>query len=354
MPSLFRLGKDYIMRKDLMNMPVFNPQPQDIINLTMNENPFADHSGLIQEKLAGIAANSMFSAYGSGSHDLLVQRYADYAGIDKDMVLPGPGSDNLIPVLFNALTEKTILTFDVDFFRYWDATLILKRNHVTAPIKEGVSALIQKAKETKAELVILSNPNNPLGIVQEDSEILKMLQELDCYIVIDEAYMEYYGKSLVRQLKKYPKLIILRTMSKAWGIAGLRVGFILAQAPLIKAINAVQGYHFLNTLSAGIGAEVLTMEKEMKQWVGETNAIRDDFMGFLEALGLDALKSQSNFIFVNTPHAEAIAKSAVEQGIAIILRGSDAIRITVGTKEQMELLKAAIKKVLKPQLKKGA
>jgi len=329
------------LREELHQLPVFVPEPADLVNLSMNENLFADHEGIICHYLRQIAYENPINAYGPGTHQKLTAKYAEYAGVLPAQVLPGPGSDNLIPVLVNALTKRNMLTFEVDFYRYADTALIMNRQHLKVPNSEGIEGLIHRANSDEAELIMLSNPNNPLGNIYEEKDLIRLLESVEGYVVLDEAYYEYYGKSLAHLIDAYPKLLILRTMSKAWGLAGLRVGFVLGNVQLIQFIKNVAGEHFLTTFSAGIAAVALESYDEMRAWTESTLKLRDDFVHFLKTNDLNVLETHANFVYVATDKAALIANMARENGI-VIRAFPQALRITIGREEHMEVLKMSI------------
>jgi len=287
-----------------------------------------------------------FWQYGNSSHEQLTRRYAAYLQVAPEQVLPAPGSDSLIPLLVNALTEQTVLTFEPDFFRYGQQARIFGRTHIQTPITAGIDGLIEAANAHDAELIMFSNPNNPLGIVHDRDALVRLLEAVDGYVAIDEAYAEYSGESVTDLTANYPKLLVLRTMSKAWGLARLRVGFLIANAPLIRFIKAVQGPFVISDLNASIAAAVLEHEDEMRQSVAEAIETRKHVETFLQAYAHPTYPSAANFIYIKVPDAKAMAASLLEDGIAVAVFGPHGLRITIGTQAQMELLTTSLAKHL--------
>ncbi|MCL2568873.1 MAG: histidinol-phosphate aminotransferase family protein [Oscillospiraceae bacterium] len=334
------------MRKDLQGTPVYRPPGSQYLNLANNENFYATWwYEVLGGQMDDIVKALPFHQYGTASYEPLIAGYAKYLNLAPEQVLPAPGSDSLIPLLINALSEHTVLTFDVDFFRYGQFAKILKRKHVTVPTAGGVDGLIDAAAEQQADVIFFSNPNNPLGILQKRDALVKLLDSVDCYVVIDEAYAEYANESVADLVTKYPKLLVMRTLSKAWGLARLRVGFLLADADLIQYVSAVRGPFSLSDLNANIATAALAYEHLMRASVEETIQTRTCFIEFLQAYDLTVLPSASNFVFVQAADARAIAAQVLADGIALAAFDSG-LRITIGTLAQMERLQNSLAKYL--------
>ena len=335
------------MRVDLRGMPIYTPPGSQCLNLANNENFYTSWYEVIGNQISEIAQQLPFHQYGSSDYSCLSQAYANYLHMPSSQVLPAPGSDSLIPVLINALTDKSVITFDRDFFRYGQHARILKREHVTVPITSGIDGLIKAAGEHSAELIFFSNPNNPLGCTQKKVDLLRLLDEVDCYIAIDEAYAEYHGETVVDLVAKYPKLLVLRTMSKAWGLARLRIGFLIANAALIQFVKAVQGPFVMSDLNANIATAALEHESLMRHSVAETIKTRNQLDKLLQAHpAITVLPSATNFIHVEVPDAQLAAAGILEDSIAVAVFGSHGLRITIGTDAQMKCLHHSLAKHL--------
>ena len=333
------------MRENLEKQLAYTPPSKEYLNLSTNENFFIDHKKTMELNLTDILKITTLNQYGQSSHTNLREKYAKYLKASPEQILPAPGSESLIAVLLNAFVTDTLLTFTTDFFRYKEMAYILGKKHLKVPNASGITGLIEASKSTSVDLIMLSNPNNPLGVVQPEEKLIQLLEQTDCYIVIDEAYSEYYGESVMHLVAKYPKLIILKTMSKAWGLAGLRVGFMIANADLVKYVEAVQGPFVLSDLNAAIATFVLEDCDLMRQTVEQTKKIRADFINFLQDFDVEVFPSEANFVFIKTTHAQEIANKLDKEKIAITAR-PDGLRITIGTSEQMSVIKESLAKKL--------
>jgi len=336
----------FYMRADLRGSPLYKPPSSQHLNLALNENFYMPWHEVLAGKIDEIAKDIPFHQYGTSSYEQLIARFANYVGVTPEEVLPASGSDSLIPYLIGALSARTVVTFDVDFFRYGQFAKFFQREHVKAPIADGIDGLIETANAHQAELILLSNPNNPLGIAWGQGALIELLEEVTCYVVIDEAYAEYHGESVVNLISKYPKLIVLRTLSKSWGLARLRVGFMLANPALIQFISAVRGPFTLSDLNARIGAHVLAHEDLMREAVQKTIQTREQFSAFLQTYQVKVYPSTANFVYVEVADARAIAARLLEDGMAVAVFGENGLRVTIGTEAQMTRLEDSLAKYL--------
>ena len=334
------------MRADLQGSPTYKPPGSQYLNLANNENFNATWLSIIGDTMDEILEDVPFHQYGPSSYEHLIRAYANYAGVTPEQVLPAPGSDSLIPLLISTLSERAVVTFDTDFFRYGQFAKVFQRTHVRVPIAEGAAGLIEAANAHQAELIMFSNPNNPLGITQDRSALVTLLEHVDAYVVIDEAYAEYHGESMVDLVATYPKLLVMRTLSKGWGLARLRVGFLIADPLVIQYLNAIRGPFILSDLNANIATAVLGYAHLMRASVEKTIEAREKFLAFIQAQGLKAHPSGANFVYIEVPDAKAIAAGALDDGIALAVFGEHGLRITIGTEAQMTELEQSLAKHL--------
>ena len=227
------------MRKVIKDLNAYIPAPLENVNLAMNENHHIDWSDKLPQPVKDVADTYLFSAYGDNQYKALTEIYGAYTGLSADCVLPFSGSESAISVLMNSLAEQNILLFAPDFFRFFEIAEVLGRTVHTIDITQPIDqdAVIALIREEKIELCLFSSPNNPLGIEIPRSLIERMLTETDTYIVSDEAYIEFGGETVVDLITKFDKLLVMRTTSKAWGLAGMRIGFVLANPAMIAYLK---------------------------------------------------------------------------------------------------------------------
>jgi len=333
------------MREHLEKRLAYTPPGTEYLNLATNENFSLDYDTLMSLTLDQLMEGQPLSQYGQSNHITLREKYAAYLEVNANQVLPAPGSESLIGVLLNAFVTDTFLTFDTDFFRYGEIGHVLGKRHLMVDIRKGVTGLIKTAESTRINLVMLSNPNNPLGIVHSEEDLIRLLDQTNCYVVIDEAYGEYYGRSMAHLLPRYPQLILLRTMSKAWGLAGLRVGFMIGNKDVVSYVNAVQGPFVLSDLNANVAGWMLDEEATMVRAASVTKKVRTDFLYFLKDYDVMVYPSETNFVYLETPLALTVANELLKEKIAVMAR-PDGLRITIGTEKQMNRLKLNLARLL--------
>lgn len=338
------------MRNDLQGIPRYFAPPEDVVNLANNENYNSRYHTLLENELTEELKNAPFLQYGPAIQERLIKKYSEYTNIPDNQIMSAPGSDSLLAVLISALTTKAILVLEQDFFRYKQAAVILSRDVVSVKNNENqYQEIIKQCNQEDVELVFLSNPNNPLGIRHDKTELLNILENTDCYVVIDEAYCEYQDESMLDLIDKYDKLIILRTMSKAWGLAGLRVGFALSNPKLIDYLLAIQGPFTLSSLNANIAAKVLERPEIMLEDVSKTLVEKEKLIEFLNNYKtVKVYESRTNFVYIEVENASEIKEQLqINERIAVAGFPNNGLRITVGTKEQMATLYKGLERYLK-------
>ncbi|MCF7846014.1 MAG: histidinol-phosphate transaminase [Candidatus Peribacteraceae bacterium] len=321
--------------------------------LDANENSF----GSVLPKISKVD----LSRYPDPLAERLCEQYAKYAGVAKNKVLIGNGSDEIIWLLLLAFVEanEEILTTAPTFsmYRVFAELLGLKVSEVA--LEEDYSLDIQKFLKkvsAKTKLIFLCSPNNPTGQTVPCVDVEKVLRK-GKLVIVDEAYIEFSPqKSCAKLLKQYPNLIILRTFSKAWGLAGLRVGVALADSAVIAILQKVRAPYSVDGLSQQLALDALTRSAKMKVAVKKILSEREKLTAALWKLGLIVSPSEANFLLVQFPSgvsATKVYEKLVKQ-FGIVVRDFSAkkllknsLRITVGTPAENSKLAVALKKILK-------
>lgn len=335
------------MRDDLKELPLYVPPSKSMLNLVNNENYHFDWHALLGDNMIRILEKTKLNAYGTSNHDELVKAYATYAGVDTSQIVVAPGSDSLIPLCMNALAQENVLTFETDFFRYHQAALIAQKENIRIPFDgDYISEVIQSANQKEVELIMFSNPNNPLGIIHSREDIIRILDNTSCYVVVDEAYFEFADCTVVDLVDRYDKLIVLRTLSKAWGLAGLRVGFAISNAKTVHLLKCVQGPFVLSDINGIIASIAMTQSELMVSYVNSIIENRKEFNEFIgQYENFKLFDSHTNFVYVSCDNAADIVSHLKQDDIAVAQIGPNGIRITVGTKVQMRQLMDSLKKL---------
>ena len=198
-----------------------------------------------------------------------------------------------------------------------------------------VKGFIKTLKEVKPKLIILCNPNNPTGTILSKEAILKILAATSAVVIVDEAYIEFGGESMIGKINDYSNLIVLKTLSKAYGLAGVRLGYMIANKKTVEVVNKVRPPYNLSSVTQEIGLKVLGQEDDMvkviNQVVKDRNMLSDQLKQYVQVF-----PSGGNFIFFKTS-LTTLFEELLEKGIRIrkyngVLAGY--FRVTIGTKDQ--------------------
>ncbi|MFH0776215.1 MAG: histidinol-phosphate transaminase [Patescibacteria group bacterium] len=320
---------------------------KDKVFLDANENAF----GSVIPKIAGVD----LSRYPDPLAEKLRAQLAKFVGVAPKNILVGNGSDEIIWLLLLGFVEaqEEILTFAPTFSMYRVFAELLGLKVVEVPLAKNYSLDTQKflAKiSAKTKLIFLCSPNNPTGQTVPLAALEKILARGKITIV-DEAYIDFApGKSALRLLKKYPNLIILRTFSKAWGLAGLRVGFGVMRSEAVDILKKVRAPYSVDALSQKLAGDALKNSAKMQMTVKKILTERKKLIQNLTQLGIKIFPTDANFLLAQFPTKVSASKvqQTLLQKFGIVLRDfsknanlQNCIRITVGSqKENEELLRA--------------
>ncbi len=327
-----------------------------VIKLDANENPFPWPQGLKEE----IAGRVKFNRYPDPEARALRQKISGYTGVEAPNIMVGNGSDELIQLLmlaFGGVGTKNVVAVPT-FTMYSLATSYTGGDIAEVPLINGdtldVAGLIEAARDERARLVIICNPNNPTGNSFPLEEIRKVLAGTDKLVVVDEAYFEFSGSSLAGELGRYPNLVILRTFSKAFGMAGLRIGYLMAGTAVINVLQRVRQPYNSNSYSQAAGTLALDYLSQFQAQVREILAERDKLMNYLLGLDLERVyASDANFIlFKPKSGAAEIHAKLLEQNVLIRYMGflpvvGETLRVSPGLPEENESFITALNAVLK-------
>lgn len=347
-------------RKDLENFETYKIEKMASHNLGDNENRLIDWSGLLEEAMTDISLSDLLY-YGDNQYSDLISAYAAYIGVKPRQVVQGVGSDQMIHTIITTFLKAgdVILTVEPDFFMYSVFSQIHGVNISSYPLdwQNGLPSLsadkiLAYATEVDAKLIMLSNPNNPLSMAFEVTELEKIIAGFNGLVVVDEAYIDFADiDSLVDKINIYDNLIVLRTLSKAFGLAGLRMGFALCDQRLAYELDKVLAPYSMPNMTAKIGAKALKHGDKVEESVAAIKEIRQDFMDFLRTQpDLHLLPSQANFVTFTAPYAKSIYDAALAEdfNFKYYVKGTmkGYIRMGIGKADEMELMKTIISHVI--------
>ena len=344
----------YQLNEKLVNLIPYEPISGDYpVRLDANES-FVRPPEELLEIMGKAAAEATVNRYPDPYAQRLCSAFAAYYGISPDLVTAGNGSDELISVIMSAFPMKgaKILTLEPDFSMYRFYTNIAEcPNHVVTKSKDfriDIEEMISCIQKENIKIVIFSNPCNPTSVGVSAQEVYKLLENTDALVVLDEAYMDFWSESLLHDVQKYDNLIILRTCSKAVGLAALRVGFAVANQKLTNAMRAVKSPYNVNSVSQAMAAVVFEHPRYLKDALSKILASRDVLLEEMKKLEsafpsrICVTDTVTNFIFVRFGNAKGLFEFLKEKGIVVRHMG-DYLRITAGTAEENKQVIARIR-----------
>jgi histidinol-phosphate aminotransferase len=330
------------------------------IKINQNENPWDAPERIRQETLAQMSARP-WSRYPDFVPAKLQQRLAEFANWTADGVIAGNGSNELIQAVLMVTISSgaRVLICEPTFALYRQITTILGGEIFVAPMKQDltfdIAAISHAVQMFSPDVTIICSPNNPTGQTISDEHLRRLLQEAKGLVVVDEAYHEFAGHSVVPLLGEHENLIVLRTFSKAMALAGLRVGYLLASPLLTNEIRKALLPYNLNAFSQ-IAAEVVTdnYDRELRPLVTRIIDERTRLLTELSQIdGLVPLRSQANFMIVRSSRepksvcAELLQRDILVRDVSAYPMLKSHFRVTVGRPDENVRLVAALREIFK-------
>ena len=346
----------YKLNKKLVNLVPYDPIMGTYkIRLDANESCF-DLSAELKEKINKAIAQVDFNRYPDCLAKKPIAAFSQLYGISPDLVTAGNGSDELISIITGCFFESgdTLVNVSHDFSMYGFYAQLYELNVETyqknADLTIDADKLIAFCKEKNARGLIFSNPCNPTSLGLDRESVRKIITSLeDTLVILDEAYMDFWDQSLLDEADKYDNLLILRTCSKAIGMAAVRFGFAVANKTITTALRAAKSPYNNDSVAQTI-VSVMLNEKEWltncrKVMIEETKKLYDGIMALNEKYKAfdEVYKPCTNFVFVKTAKAKEIYEYLLENSIAVRFFGGN-IRITAGTPDENKEVLAVMEK----------
>lgn len=323
------------------------------VMISANENPRPlPHE--VQAKIEAAIAQIDLNRYPDPLANPLRELIGKAWGYDREYVLMGNGGDELLFdfALCWGGPERTMLTCPPTFSVYEANAVLTDTQVVSIPRKSDFSldeeAILARIAQGDIDYAILTSPNNPTGNTASPAFIEKLLKTSDTLIMVDEAYGEFGGESMIPYLDRYPNLVVLKTFSKAYALAGVRLGYVLANPQVIREFIKVRQPYSVDAVSQAIGMTVYENRALLEPGIEAIKHERTVLLEELAALpGAEVYPSQANFILVRIPHAHRIWEQLLERGILVRDFSSapsleNCLRITIGTEEENRALIEAL------------
>ncbi len=332
------------------------PKNHNIIKLNTNECPYPPAPGVA--KRAEEMNCGDLRLYPDMNAEKLVNSLSEYYHVDPAKIFVGVGSDDVLAMSFMTFfnSDKPILFPDITY-SFYDVWAELYR------IPYKTCALTDDFHMKKEDYmvpnggVIFPNPNAPTGVLESVDMIEEIIRaNRDVVVIIDEAYVDFGGESVLPLIDKYDNLLVVQTFSKSRALAGMRIGFAMGSEKLIGYLKDAKfsfNSYTLNMPAIEMGVEAVKDDAYFKETVNRIIATRERVKGELKELGFDFTDSKSNFLFAThkTVPAQELFRVLKENGIYVRYwnkkRIDNRLRITIGTDEQMDRLLSFLKEYLK-------
>jgi len=340
---------DRLLRRNIRNLKPYSSARDEFsgeaaVFLDANENPY----------------NSPWNRYPDPHQRILKDKVGEIKNIPPQKIFLGNGSDEPIDLLFRAFCEPgkdNIVSINPTYGMYRVAAdtnnIAVNQVALTSDFELDAGSVLA-AVTAKTKIIFLCSPNNPTGNALDNKGILQIINSFNGLIVVDEAYIDFCPeKSLLPDLGKYPNLVILQTFSKAWGMAGLRLGMAFANEKIIEVLSRIKYPYNLNILTQQKGLELLAGEQLKNEWVKIILKEREKMIRnlLLYPFVIKVYPSDANFVLVQVYDPRGIYNYLVDEKIIVRDRSSIALcegclRISIGSPEENATLMEAFDQLI--------
>lgn len=315
-------------------------QGEASVFLDANENAF------------GSPLDQQFNRYPDPLQFEVKKRLSEIKGVPPRNIFLGNGSDEAIDILFRSFCNPgvdNVILVPPTYGMYQVSANINDIAVKNVPLTEEFQLNLEgiaEAIDEHTKLIFVCSPNNPTGNSVDRTDVETLLANFSGIVVVDEAYINFSRqKTFIQELTEYANLVVLQTLSKAWGLAGLRVGMAFASEEIIEVMNKVKPPYNVNEASQQLALQALANVDLVNLWIKETLQQRDQLVLSLKDFDfvVDIYPSDANFILVKTTDANGIYNFLVKQGIIVRNRSKvelceGCLRITVGTPDENNIL----------------
>ncbi len=314
------------------------------IYLDANENPFTSET----------------NRYPDPRQKILKEKVAEIKKVSSNNVFIGNGSDEVLDLLFRAFCEPGIDNVIITPPTYGMYEVLAEINNIKiheANLNPDFSLNISRIKNKtneKTKLIFLCSPNNPSGNILEEKLIINIIETTNALVVIDEAYIDFTSyKGFLSRINNYPNLVVIQTLSKAWGLAGLRLGLGFASADIIQVLDSIKPPYNVNSFSQKTALKALQNKAKVQNQIQLLMQEKQKIISSLKNLSevKKIYPSETNFILIEIENATEIYRSLLKKGIVLrnrsgMLYCSSCLRITIGTPDENTRMLSELKDVI--------
>jgi histidinol-phosphate aminotransferase len=333
-------------------VPGEQPAPgQRLIKLNTNENPYPP-SPRVRRAAARALAGETLRLYPPPRADEFIEQASRLYRMPRSMILAGNGSDELLAMLFRAALGRSdkVAWATPTYSLYETLATIQEADAIAIPFTSDFRLPIDGLIRARARLTIVCNPNSPSGTLVEGETLAILAQALgDNLLAVDEAYVDFAESNALELVRQYPNVLVLRSLSKSFSLAGMRLGLCFAEPTVIENLLKVKDSYNLSGVAIAAGAAALEDVAWMRRNVERVRRTRAATEARLREIGFEVPKSSANFVLARLPGRDlaSLATGLRNKGILVryfatpMLR--DALRISIGTPDEMRRLFSALK-----------
>ncbi len=331
------------IRDDLKGMvPYSAPYITSGVILNANESPFN-----VPEKIFDIFLEELkkvkFNRYPDMNGFIIKNALAKTYNIDIENIAIGDGSDEILQCLFNAICENDtkVVVMDPSFSMYSEYAKIYRAKSIKVKCNSDFSFnldnMLCAIKEHKPKLTVLCSPNNPTGIILKQNEIEAILKSTDGLVLLDEAYIEFSHEGYINLIKEYSNLMIIRTFSKLYAGASIRLGYAISNKDNIMLIDTVRSPYNVNTLTQIMAKTIIENRNLYEERISYFKTERERIYNILKDMNIEVYPTNANFLWMRLP--SKVLSAVRDNDIYIREMSVDGVgyqRVTIGTKEENE------------------
>ena len=348
------------VRADIADLaPYLSPQRPARYRMNTNESPFPPPLDLIEEVFAQVRATTL-NRYPDHAASELLEAISRHTSWPVEGVSAGNGSNEVLLHLFLAFggPGRRALVFDPTYalhktIPHISGTRVIT-NERADDFRIDPAGATRSIDEIAPEIVMLCSPNSPTGNCESPEVVESVLEASPGLVIVDEAYVEFAGpaRDLQSLLKEHANLVIVKTLSKAWRLAGVRLGYMLADPAITSQVARVRLPYHLSTFSQAIGVAALRRAEATLDRVRAITEQRDRIGGALGELDVECFESHANFVLFRIPEAHKVWSALLDEGVLIRDYSAapgleECLRVTAGTPDETEAFLDAIKAVIK-------
>lgn len=329
------------IRKDLKNLKPYVPVIPDYeYKMDANEGQNYLLKEILNDELLEDLA--MINLYPDNNAKSLKEAISSYINVPTSQIQVGNGSNELVEMLFKTFLDPgdKVVSYEPTFSMYPYFVKVHRGDYkplVDMTFEFPVNKLIEKITEEQPKIVMVCNPNNPTGLLISREDVIKVIESTNSLVIVDEAYMDFSTESVVDLIDSYNNLLVLRTVSKALGMAGIRLGYVLGCQTLIDDVNRVRSPYNLNSVSQLIAEKALGKKELIKGYVSDIIKYRDWLYSKLKK-DYEVYPTATNFVFFK--HNNNKLQEIMQENGILIRKFSGTLdgyyRVSVGTMEEAE------------------